>query len=302
MRYTVSESVSESMQLESFQLSAIDIADADLAMLHALSISVTWPHRAEDWQFMLDSGRGIAAVDEIGRVVGSAMWFPEEDNFATIGMVITSPRLQMHGAAHWLMDHALRDLHGYRLGLNATRPAERLYRSLGFRDEGLVYQYQGEVLTAPPAPALEDGEVLRPVTPEDHKALIALDKQAFRAGRRALMNRLFPLSTGMVLERNGKIVAFSLCRAFGRGHVVGPLIAVNDRDAVMVLHPHVVALQGKFLRLDTRQKNTPFSDYLLSCGIPLFDTVTTMALGCSWTTNQQAGAPLTYGLVAQTLG
>lgn len=300
---TVSEAISESMQLESFQLSALDIAGADLAQLHALSISVRWPHRSEDWQFMRDSGRGIAAVDDIGRIVGSAMWFPEEDRFATIGMVITSPRLQMHGAAQWLMQHALADLQGYRLGLNATRPAERLYRSLGFRDEATVYQHQGEVQDPPPPPELTTGEILRPVTPEDHAALTALDRQAFRAGRTVLMQRLFPLSTGVVLERNGTIVAFSLCRRFGRGHVVGPLVAADDRDAMIVMHPHLDAYQGRFLRIDTRQpKGTPFSDLVATSGIALFDTVTTMTLGCSWTTGQQAGAPLTYGLVAQTLG
>jgi hypothetical protein len=94
----VTPTASGSMQLDSFKLELTDIAKVDLRKLHALSMSVGWPHRAEDWQFLVEFGRGIAALDAIGRVLGSAMWFPYGDDFATMGMVITSPRLQANGA------------------------------------------------------------------------------------------------------------------------------------------------------------------------------------------------------------
>ena len=84
----------QSMRLKSFELFAQDIDSVDVGLLHALSLSVGWSHRPKDWEFLRQVGKGIVAVDEIGRVFGSAMWFPHGDDFATIGLVITTPRLQ----------------------------------------------------------------------------------------------------------------------------------------------------------------------------------------------------------------
>jgi ribosomal protein S18 acetylase RimI-like enzyme len=290
------------MQLESFQISVVDITEVELDKLHALSLSVSWPHRAEDWQFMRETGRGIVALDEIGRILGSAMWFPQEDGFATIGMVITSPRLQGHGAGNWLMAHALGELTNYDLGLNATRAAERLYRSLGFRDEAILYQYQGEARAPSLASAPASGGEVRALSAADFAAAVALDRSAYGAGRAALLDKLFPLSCSAGLFRDGKLVAFSLCRPFGRGYVVGPVVAASDEDAVAVTAPHVAARVGGFLRLDTRQKGTAFNSFLENCGMPLFDTVTTMVLGRPWAARQGENGLICYGLVAQAFG
>jgi hypothetical protein len=75
-----------SMRLQSFDLRLFDIADTDLEKLHALSLMVGWPHRLKDWEMLRESGYGIVAQDEIGRVFGSAMWFPFADDFTTVGM------------------------------------------------------------------------------------------------------------------------------------------------------------------------------------------------------------------------
>ncbi|TIU57652.1 MAG: GNAT family N-acetyltransferase, partial [Mesorhizobium sp.] len=117
-----------------------DIEDVELERLHALSLSVGWPHRAEDWQFLRGSGQGFVALDEIGRVLGSAMWFGHGSGFATVGMVITSPRLQTLGAGQWLMKRVFEKVGGRDLRLNATRAARRLYLSLDFQPEKTVYQ------------------------------------------------------------------------------------------------------------------------------------------------------------------
>ena len=39
-----------SVRLKSFELVAQDINDVDVELLHALSISVRWPHRSKDWE------------------------------------------------------------------------------------------------------------------------------------------------------------------------------------------------------------------------------------------------------------
>jgi len=298
----VSDEIPDSMQLESFQISLMDIGEVELEKLHALSLSVSWPHRAEDWQFLRENGHGIVALDEIGRILGSAMWFPQEDGFATVGMVITSPRLQGHGAGNWLMAHAMGELKGRDLGLNATRAAERLYRSLGFKDEAIVYQLQGEVRAPYGMPDLPGGGEVRALSAADFAAAMALDRSAFGAGRTALLQKLFALSEGYGLFRDGELAAFSLCRPFGRGHVIGPLIAASDEDAIAVAEPHLAAHVGQFLRLDTRRNGGMFRGFLEASGMPLFDTVTTMVLGRPWTVRQGERGHQCYGLVTQAFG
>jgi hypothetical protein len=78
-------SVSGSFAIDAFEVRLSDIDTVELGQLHAHSIGVGWPHRAEDWQFLRNIGHGIAASDEIGRILGSAMWFPHGPAFATIG-------------------------------------------------------------------------------------------------------------------------------------------------------------------------------------------------------------------------
>lgn len=291
------------MRLQSFDLQLFDIADTDLEKLHALSLMVGWPHRVKDWQMLRENGYGIVAQDEIGRVFGSAMWFPFADDFVTVGMVITSPRLQAHGHGRWLMDHVLKQTGSRPLRLNSTRAAHRLYLSMGFTAEKTVYQRQGTAVRAG-EPEIPHGAVLREITMSDLTELVALDYLAYGADRAALFARLLQVSTGVALIRDNRIAAFSLCRSFGRGTVIGPAVASDDADAIVVIHPHVAAHEGDFLRLDTRQRAGTFPEFLTRSGLPVFDTVTSMSLGGTWFADGQAakpGHPLTYALVSQAL-
>lgn len=292
----------ERLQIDAFAMQIGDVADADLEQLHALSISVGWPHRGADWQFLREVGKGVVATDDIGRIMSSAMWFRQAPELATIGMVITSPRLQTQGTGLWLMEYALRDLKGVDLRLNATRAAQRLYYSLGFRPEKTVYQCQGIVTHIPPEqPVTGD---LRALTDGDLAAAIALDGAAFGVARAGTVSKLFQHSRGYGLFRDGRLVAFALCRRFGRGHVVGPIVATTDEDAIAVLSPHIREHEGGFLRLDTHFETSDFAVLVLRCGLSVFDTVLTMSLGKSLAdfASGEADAPVTYALVSQTLG
>jgi GNAT superfamily N-acetyltransferase len=87
-------------------------------------------------------GEGFAATDGIGRVFGTAMWFSHGTDFATIGMEITSHRLQAHGNGRWLMGQVLDRCGNRNLILNATRAAYPLYVALDFVPEATAYQCQ----------------------------------------------------------------------------------------------------------------------------------------------------------------
>lgn len=295
---------SESKIIDSFEMRIADISDVDLEQLHALSMSVGWPLRAEDLQFLREVGQGYVTLDDIGRVSGSAMWFPHGESFATIGMVITSPRLQTNGTGHWLMQHVLSDCRGRDLRLNATRAARRLYRSLGFQPVETVYQCQGIVHPLQEVVGVPEGAVLRRLGAADLAAVAALDARAFGVSRGPLVEKLFAHSTGYGLFRSEVLAAFALCRPFGRGHVVGPVVAASDAEAIAVVAPHVAAHANGFLRLDTHCEGGAFAGFLSRSGMPVFDTVLTMSLKGDGPESHAAAieGPITYGLASQALG
>lgn len=281
-----------------------DIQNVALDQLHGLSIAVGWPHRAEDWQFLRETGRGIVALDEIGRVLGSAMWFSHNLELTTIGMVITSPRLQTQGTGLWLMQRVISEIAGQNYRLNATRAARRLYLSLGFTPEVTIYQCQGIARASTTADKSDSAYGLRGLTADDLPAVISIDAGGFGVKRSALIERLFDRSTGYGLFRDGALEAFSFCRPFGRGHVVGPVVATNDADAIAVTRPHVADHAGNFLRVDTHLEAGEFAVFLAQSGIPVFDTVLTMSLGRRLAdfSSGQHDTGKTYALASQALG
>jgi len=279
--------------LDSYELALSPMTVEDVPLLHELSIGVSWPHRPKDWELLISLGEGFVARDPIGRILGSAMWFPMGHRLASIGMVITSPRLQDHGAGRWLMHHILDRVASRGKVLSATKAAYRLYLSLAFEPRQTVYQHQGIVTKLPDGPTSA-----RPSRKEDIEAIIALDAAAYGADRSPVFERILPVSEGTVIERAGRVRGFALRREFGRGHVVGPVVAETEEDAIALIRPHVAAFKDRFLRVDTRAEEGPLRRFLDEAGMPLYDTVTTMTRG----EVPPPGPVMTYGLVNQALG
>ncbi|AMJ60982.1 hypothetical protein AXW83_12350 [Bosea sp. PAMC 26642] len=273
------------------------MTEADLGQAHQLSVGVAWPHRPEDWRFVFSVGHGFVACDTIGRALGSAMWWPFGEHFATVGMVITSPRLQAQGAGRQLMDTIFTQTGPRDLRLNATKAGYRLYRSLGFEPVGRIFQHQGRVQPAKPLPG--PTEPVRIAAPGDLDAIVALDRLAYGADRTRVIEALLAQSSVTIMERNEKPVGFAMCRRFGRGHVVGPIVAQDDAMAITLTRPHVEAHEGAFLRVDTTQEQGLFGAFLEDCGMPIFDSVTTMIRGRS---HGAQGDVRTFGVVNQALG
>lgn len=84
--------------VEEQDVSAIAIEGLEarhLAQAHALSAAVGWPHRQEDWNFVLGLGQGLAALNG-DELLGTIIWWPFGEKFATLGMVIVAPTMQGH--------------------------------------------------------------------------------------------------------------------------------------------------------------------------------------------------------------
>lgn len=286
--------VTRQKKIQSFSLNILPMTPADIPRLHQLSVGVGWMHRPEDWAFALQLGDGVFAADEIGRVAGSAMLYPITADFAALGMVIIAPRLIAHGTSHWLVEQMLDRSGGRDLMVSATPEAYPVYISHGFRPERTVFQFQGVVHAS--VDALPGARAMHP---DDLPRLHETDTAAYPVPRAQVLDLLFPVSTGTVIERDGQITGYALSRQFGRGKIIGPIVALNDEDAIALTAPHIAANAGSFVRIDTRQSEGPFRDYVQAAGLKLVDTVISMARGND---RRGKGPQRIYGLVNQGIG
>ena len=281
-------------RIDSYDVAMVPMGTAHLARLCELSVSVRWPQRMVDWQMVLALGQGVVLIDEIDRLLGSAMVFPMGESLVHVGMVITSPRFQERGAGRWMMEDILARSAGRVSMLNATKEAYRLYLSLGFEVVGRVWQQQG-IANALPGRDLR----VRPGEPADRYAILALDRRAFGSDRGAVLEYVLERSAVQVLEEAGEVRGFALCRPSGRGHVIGPVVAQTEVDAVSLIRPHIAAHSGGFMRMDTRHASGALQTALEAAGLVHYDNALTMSLGAE---PERDPSVQTFGLVSHAFG
>ncbi len=287
-----------SFRVDKFIATAHRVSPADRTLLHELTVGVFWAHRCRDLDMLISLGEGYLAIDEIGRAMGSAMCFRAGSDFAMLGMMVTAPRLQTMGTGRWLLRRVMNDCPDMDLRLSATRQGYRLYKEAGFVPLGTIWQHQG-VARPIHLPAPVPGLALRPVEAADAAQIRALDTHAYGAARDGTMAAMLRLSDGVVVEDGGEICGFALRRRFGRGWVIGPLVAETESMAMMLAAPLIQRSQGDFVRLDTPVESEEFGAFLSAAGMGVHDTVTEMYLG-----NQRRplSGPRMFGLAAHSLG
>jgi hypothetical protein len=162
-----------------------------------------------------------------------------------------------------------------------------------------VYLWQGEVASSLPAVPVLDGE-LRSLSAQKIQEIAALDECAFGTSRQKLLVLLSEGASIRTLSRGGEIVGYSMKREFGRGHVIGPIVASNDCDAIHLTAVHLKELTGRFARVDTREQTGLFADYLQQSRLGINETVTTMSKGKRFL-NRKDNEPWVYGLAGHAL-
>ena len=180
--------------------------------------------------------------------------------------------------------------------LHATAAGLPLYETLGFVADGTVRQHQGAAFGAELMP-LAPGRRLRPIGRSDAAPLTALDQAATGLDRTALMAALLEASSGVVLDEGGTAIGFALLRRFGRGHVIGPVIAPDPASAQALVSHLLGQRAGEFIRIDVPEA-VGLSDWLLGLGLADAGPAIRMVRGKL----SRAGSDTTFALASQAFG
>ena len=270
----------------------------DLAATHSLAQQMSWPHRPEDCAQLLALGAGIVAVDATGLTVGVGLRWSFGRDVGTIGLVLVAPERQGRGIGRALMTALIADSGSRALMLNATNEGLELYKKLGFVSTGFVRQHQARLAEAPVLPAVPTLPVRRAM-PADHAALCALDATAFGADRSALIGRLLADGNAWLVDGAGQPAGFAVLRPFGRGTIIGPIVASGEDEAIALVAAAAKAAPPGVLRVDIPAHAERLAGWLTACGLPAVDTVTVMLRG-SWPAPQKG--PQRFGLALQAWG
>lgn len=257
-----------------------------------LSRQAGWPHRPADWRMALSLSDGVAAVDGDGKVVGTAFVTAFKTDAATINMVIVDEAMRGQGLGRKLMDAAVRLAGNLQLRLVATTEGLPLYEKFGFRKTGSIVQHQGIAGDMPAPPGVE------PACLADLPAIIALDRAACGADRERMIVSLAMIGEFVVLRRNGRVEAFAGLRPFGRGEVIGPVVAPSLGDAKALVSHFIARRPGQFLRVDT-DAQAGLADWLAGNGLVHVGGGITMARPVL---RRATPAVTTFALANQALG
>ena len=275
-------------------LNPITMTPEHVPQAWSLSAALNWPYREEDWRFALELGHGVV-VETDGRLAATALWWPYAEAFATSGMIIVTPTLQGRGIGRLLVTEMLRQANERTVLLNSTREGYRLYERLGFVPCGQVNQHQAVLEASPPEPQ-HNG--IRPFQREDIAAVRALDRRASGMGRNRLLDALFAVGSVVVIERGREVRGYACVRRWGRGVVIGPVIAPDLDDAKALITTLAARHVDNFVRIDVTEASG-LSPWLTGIGLPRVDHVVAMARGAP---PAQAGGATLFALANQSLG
>ena len=270
----------------------LPFAKAHLEGALRLSQQMSWPYRLEDWDVALELGHGFV-LQSAGEVIGTAAWWPYGEAHASAGMIIVAKAAQGRGYGARLMDALLAAAHPRAITLNSTAEGLALYECRGFVPIGVIHQHQGvpkERHEAPP-PSL-----VRAMAASDFEAVVRLDQQATGWARQAMLRRLIEVGNGYVLLRDGLPRGYAICRLFGRGHVIGPVVAESPADARALIEAALARLGSAFVRVDTSAA-LQLGQWLERIGLRQVDSATTMVLG---TRLPSTGPARMFGLASQS--
>ena len=240
---------------------------ADAAAGFRLSSEVGWNQTVADWRVMLGHGEAIGQFSAAGELVASALVLPYAGWVGWIAMVLTSASHRRLGLAtanlRWTIERC--DALGLIAGLDATPAGRAVYRPLGFADRFGLHRLEAD-RPADPGPGPAAGTI-RPMTPADLQAVVALDGRIFGAERPQVLEHLLRDQPGraLVARRHGQLAGFVLARAGRRTLHLGPLGA-PDPEVAINLVGHALDRASGPVSIDVPDAQDHFRTWLEAIG------------------------------------
>ncbi len=222
------------------------------------------------------TAQGFVAEQE-GQLVGVAFACHQGD-YSSIGLVIVKDEHQGRGVGRQLMNLCVDTCAPRTPILNATEAGAPLYTSMGFVTFDHIQQHQG--VPKRPIPCnQESGHACRTLTPADQADLLALANAGSGLDRAAVMIDLLTVAEHTIgIEVDGKLEGIAMLRPFGRGRVIGPVVA-KDLPQAQALISHLLALiPESFVRIDI-PASCGLADWLQNMGMLCVDRAPRMVKG-----------------------
>ena len=254
------------------------LQEPDLAGALELESRERWNQTLADWKRMLrlDPGGAFAALDG-NSLVGTVTTTTYGSDLAWIGMMMVAAPWRGRGIGKRLMGAAL----GYCVArsvasvkLDATPAGRPLYESLGFVAEGSLERWQGTVQGGGEATAERFDASLLP-------QLRDFDRRAFGADRGELLGSLIAeAAVPPVVEvaAPGSLRGYALARQGTNATYVGPIVALDERDARRLLGRLLGRLCGPVC-LDVPVRSGGLTDLLRERGFEMQRELTRMCRG-----------------------
>jgi hypothetical protein len=216
----------------------------------------------------------LGARDKAQRLLATAAVLPYSDGFAWVSLVIVAKSHRGRGLGTRMLMRCLEILRERGLVgmLDATPAGVRVYAPLGFRPLFALERWEGSRERMPTR-----ADAVRRLDLSELRRVCALDASAFGSDRSALLTNygaregtqafLLEDATGYALVRRGRTAA-----------QVGPVVAPDELQAIMLLHAAIAATSGDVF-VDVPDRWTGIQASLLALGFQIQRPFLRMALG-----------------------
>jgi GNAT superfamily N-acetyltransferase len=223
----------EGMPSSVAQIQPLTLSDLDGAL--ALSTTIGWNQRAEDWRMLLDiAPAGSFAAVANGRVVGTAIGI-DYGRFGWIAMMLVDPAYRGRGLGARLLERAMMALPPtLPICLDATPLGRPLYQRFGFKDDVVLSRHVAD------APAREHlavpqarGACVRPLTAADLPSVTEQDTDVFGGHRHRVIEWMVDRSPQYAWVAHDSLGRPQYC--LGRAGLIfdqiGPVVAQDPEVA-----------------------------------------------------------------------
>ena len=224
--------------------------EGDIPLGMRLKATCGWNQTPADWRRFLSLGpRGCFVTEVGGQPVGTGTTTPYENRFGWVGMILVLPEYRRRGYGTAMLNHAIASLEGAGVGavrLDATPLGQKLYDTLGFKNEYALQRVQGVARVV-------DGQGV-PLTAEDLEDVFRFDGERFGADRSSmlrLLRRQAPELCFVSRDAAGAVNGYVMARPGDNAFQVGPWLATNAETAEGLFARILTALDGHPVFLDT---------------------------------------------------